>query len=209
MRDNISVISINAGQQLFKKGDEPKGIYEILEGRIKLSSCSTGGKEITLGIYEAPTTLSDTAVCAMRPHVHNAIAVSKSRVGFLPLSELNELREKHREIDKQLLLLTSRRMQWLYRSYEAYTILELEARLAGRLHSYATRAGEKHQDQDQNEVFSVRVRQDDLANMLGASRQSVNKLLKDWESAGIIELTYGLILLKKPAVLLEIVAKEL
>jgi CRP-like cAMP-binding protein len=71
------------------------------------------------------------------------------------------------------------------------SVSSLEERLASQLHILASAAGKRETSDEESETYSLFVRQDDLANMLGVARQSINRILKEWEAVGLVKLTYG------------------
>ncbi len=203
LRDEMCYIDLVDGQTLYSMGDKPRGIYEIVEGRFKLSALSESGKETTLSIYEAPTTISDTVISAGDLHMHNAIALGSARVGLLKTEGLDQLRGQYPEINSELLKVTSRRLLWFMKYLENSAVLKLEARVASRLHSFAIVTGEKIAGQE--DAYLLEIKQDDLANMIGVTRQSVNKVLKDWEAIGLLEITYRKMRINNISALLDIV----
>ncbi len=205
IRNEMCEISLEDGQGLFEKGDEPRGIYEVRKGRIKLCSFMPSGREMTLSIVEAPTTISDTVVTAGSPHMHTAIAMGESLIGLLKLNKFIELRQQYPEINEEMLKVTSRRLIWMFNFYEEHSILNLEARLASRLHSLTITTG--LQDSAANNIYHLQLKQDELANMMGATRQTVNKILKEWETRGLVKLTYGKMIINSPERLLELVVE--
>ena len=205
LRDAMTYIDLAVGECLYHQGDEASGIYEIVEGRLKLSVYGVSGKEVIVGICRAPTTIGETSVIAASKHIHTAEAVEKTRVGLLKLSEFNRLRKEYPEINELLLKSSYIRLMMFSKFFEESSTLQLKARLASRLHLMVVTSAEALADG----VFSVDLRQDDLAGMANSTRQSVNKVLKDWEQAGIVEVTYGKILIKQPELLLEMAEGDL
>ncbi|CAA0093146.1 HTH-type transcriptional regulator Cmr [Zhongshania aliphaticivorans] len=185
-RSKMSSIDLKNGQVLYSKGDFLAGIYEIRSGSIKLSAFGFNGNEMVLNICHPPTIIGDLYVITNSKSLFTATSMAKSELGILPRESFDQLRAKYPAVNELLLKAASYRQFWLYQFLQDLSVLDIEARLAGRLRDLAFSMGEKISDG----AFKLALKQDDLANMLGVTRQTVNQLLKRWEEAEIIELVY-------------------
>lgn len=106
----------------------------------------------------------------------------------LSLTAFNDLRAKHRKFDEALLLALCGHMRTL-------SIYMGDASLDGLPNRMARRLADLAGPQRGAPAPIVEMSQSDLATMLGASRQSVNKELRQFEAAGLIQLSYGTIVI--------------
>jgi CRP/FNR family cyclic AMP-dependent transcriptional regulator len=102
---------------------------------------------------------------------------------MLTKTALNGLRTKHRSIDDALMRSMQRDIRILIKQLSAASISDLRSRLAHRLLVYANPRLPNHR--------VVRLTQTELAGVFGVSRQTVNKLLRDFEREGLVKRAYG------------------
>ena len=86
----------------------------------------------------------------------------------------------------------SRRTRRLYELYEEAFLLDLPRRLAQRLHTIGSSVA---RSVDGNQPPALLVSHEDMARMVGSSRQSVTSILKKWERQGLLRQEYGKIIL--------------
>src|SRR5690606_14513954 len=84
------------------------------------------------------------------------------------------------------------RVRWTSGLLEDASLLDLPARLAKRLLNLADGIGEKQGDGIR---IGVKLSQTDLGNMLGVTREAVNKQLREWKKDGLIDMQDGQMLL--------------
>ncbi|MBO3275158.1 Crp/Fnr family transcriptional regulator [Pseudomonas schmalbachii] len=190
---------------LCRRGEDPKGWYAVLEGAIRLSSVSCEGQESVMHFYDPGSWLGDLAMIDGLPRAYDSYAHLPSVLLQIRLADFVELQQRHPVFRQQLLELQCRRVRYLLSIYEAASTQALEKRLASRLLILALGFGSNTSDG----VVSIALHlpQETLAQLLGASRQRINQVLKQWEADGMIEQKYGRItLLDKPR--LERLAEE-
>ncbi len=203
IRDEMLPIELEAGQRLYNIDEDPKGIYQIEEGQIKLSAFDPQGRETTLSVYEPPRTIGEGTLISGYPHPYSATATKKSRVRLLPKDRFHQLRKEHPEMNENLLKLLGIRLAWMYRVSRDSSYMGLEARLANRLHNLIFATGINAETLPGGGL-SFELNQYDLATMLGTTKQSINKILKHWETLGLVELKYGGLVIKDMPTLLEV-----
>ncbi len=97
--------------------------------------------------------------------------------------------EHHPEVAARLIAVLCERVRWASESYEDALFMELPARLAKRLLILAQSHGEPGDGTTMRIEFPLS--QQELANMAGVSREAVNKLLRAWQSEGLIAHDHG------------------
>ncbi len=180
-------ITLSKGESLYSTGEVTEGIYQVISGKVKLSSFSHSGKEHILSVCVPPLTFGEASLISSEPSIFTVIAMEKSVVAMLEKSRFNQLREVHPEINQVLLKNACHRQMWTYKMLETSAAFDLRARLAERLHLLSQTIG----DPLAENAIMVPIKQEDLANMLGATRQSINQLLSEWESVGNLKIVYG------------------
>jgi CRP-like cAMP-binding protein len=172
---------------LFARGDAPSGLYAVVSGTIRVSATAPSGKSVLLALVEPPMWFGEISVLDGQPRTHDAIAEEDSVVFQVAQEALEALLEREPRWWREIGLLAATKLRITFGVMEDAAVLPIATRLARRLVMAAERYGEW-------EGRSSRVldlRQEQLATMLSTSRQTVNQLLKDLETQGVVRLSYG------------------
>jgi CRP/FNR family cyclic AMP-dependent transcriptional regulator len=182
-----AVKSLPKGGWLFARGDPPSGLFAVLEGGIRVSATAPSGKEVLLALVEPPMWFGEIAVFDGLPRTHDAAAAEKSVVLHVPAQALDLILDEQPRYWRDLGLLVATRLRLMFLAMEDSAVLPMADQLARRLLMAVERYGEWHDRTSR----VVDLRQEELATMLSTSRQTVNHLLKELESQGIVRLSYG------------------
>jgi CRP-like cAMP-binding protein len=180
-----TVRQLAAGTQLFARGDPPDGLYAVLEGGVRIAGIGESGKEAVLAVMEPPQWFGEIAVFDGEPRTHDATAVVDSRVLHVPSAAMSAILTANPAWWRELALLVTAKLRLAFLMIEGTALLPLGARIAGRL---VLMAEGEWADRSQR---VVKLRQEVLAAMVSASRQSTNQVLKELESRGLIKVAYG------------------
>ena len=115
------------------------------------------------------------------------VALDRNR--FLPFLE------RHPEVATRLLMILCERLRWVSDLYEDAIFLNLPARLAKRLSRLAEMFGEEGPD---GVRIDIKLSQQELGNMTGTTREAVNKVLRGWESEGIVAIERTALTIRLP-----------
>ena len=176
------------GQYLYAKGDEPDGLYAVLDGAVMAEINSKEGKCAVLGILERGSWVGEVSVFDGSPRPSNAVARGSAQLLFIPRDRFQALLEAQPQLYHHFVRQVCKRYRSALRMVEASLIRSLPERLAIRLLDLATGYGEN--PVDATEVI-LTVSQEELALLAGATRQRINQELKSWEKAGWVSLGYG------------------
>lgn len=178
---------VTEGQVLFHRGAPCDGLYAVLDGVIRVTGGETGNKEAVLALVESPQWFGEIAVFDGLARTHDAIAMTEGRVVRIPTAALNAMLAAHPAWWRDLALLVTAKLRLAFVMLEDTALLPLAPRVARRLVLMAEGYGE-FSDRSRR---VVKVRQDLLAAMVNASRQSTNAVLKQLESDRLITVAYG------------------
>lgn len=179
--------AVPAEGRLFSRGEAPDGLYAALEGSIRIGALSASGKEAVLAVVEPPQWFGEIAVFDRLPRTHDAIAAVETVVLHVPSAALEVMLSEQPGWWRDLGLLVTSKLRLAFGVMEDLALLPLAPRVARRLVLMAEGYGE-WSDRSQR---VVKVRQEVLAAMVSASRQSTNQVLKELEARGLIKLAYG------------------
>ena len=183
--DMAQVQRLDAGQRLFRRGDKPSGLYAVVEGAMRVGAVSETGKEALLTLIEPPYWFGEISLFDGLPRTHDAFADSASTLLLLPQAGLLALLEREPQHWRDFALLMSHKLRLAFIALEDMSLLPAAPRLARRLLLIAENYGESEPRR------VLQLAQEQLALMLGLSRQTTNQILKDLEARGALRLTYG------------------
>lgn len=178
------------GEALYGIGSPPDALFCVERGIIRLSVTSHAGREAVLGLVTAGHWFGEASLFTGGPRGNDAIAVAESAVLILPAATLHALIDDRPDYLKQFLAMMGQRYKTVISRMEDTVLLPLPARLARLIVQMVDAGGEA------DDPLVLHFSQEEAAHMLGASRQSVNRVLKGWEAAGIVQLGYRTLALK-------------
>ncbi|MCM5680014.1 Crp/Fnr family transcriptional regulator [Schlegelella sp. S2-27] len=173
------------GAMLSSRGQPADEWIGVAKGAVRVSSVSLSGKQITLTYVEPGTWFGDIALFDGLPRTHDANAHGETTLLVVRKPDFKELLQQHVELYEALLRLNCRRLRLMFNIVEDLNTLPLAARLAKQLlllaRSYGVQQGEEVR-------IGLQLAQEDLAQLLGASRQRVNQELKSFERDGAVRI---------------------
>lgn len=193
-------------QAIFHKGDPGNSLMMVVEGRIKISASSAEGKEMVLAVLGKGEILGEMAILEGKPRSADAMALEPTEVLVLQRREFIPFLERNPKICVRLLSVLSARLRRTSELAEDRVFLSLPSRLAKMLLDLA---GADAEDLENGVRIDFRMSQKDLAALLGASRESVNKQLSAWQHDGLIKMGRGYVVLQRPQDMVQIAEHEL
>jgi CRP/FNR family transcriptional regulator, cyclic AMP receptor protein len=177
------------GECLYAQGDEGDGLFGVVKGRIRLSNSSREGKELLVMLVEPGDWIGEVSLLDGLPRSLDAYAMGECAVLFLPRQRFDKLLKSKPELYQYFIPMLCRKLRLALSYVEGAALFPLPARLAQRLLELLTFYGVE--DDSQGSLIDVHLPQEDLAKMLGVSRQAISRELKRLEAEGIIKLAYG------------------
>ena len=189
--DNMWDITYDECNFVYHEATTPKGIHFIKEGMVKLSSVDTCGAERILGYFGKGMSFGETAAFSGLKHRCSAIARSRVRTGFLPRAKLISITSQHTDI-AQLLLehIAWRHSKALEMSLQRER-LGLAERLATTLLNLLRVKSIEEEAINGRTEYLLPLTQNEVACVLGSTRQTINKIMGSWCAQEIIRLEYG------------------
>lgn len=173
------------GATLSARGTPAQEWVGVAKGAVRVSSVSLSGKQVTLTYVEPGTWFGDIALFDGLPRTHDASAHGETTLLIVRKSDFKELLTQHVELYDALLRLNCRRLRLMFDQIEDLNTRPLAARLAKQVmllaRSYGVQEGEEIR-------IGLALAQEDLAQLLGASRQRVNQELKGFEREGAVRI---------------------
>ena len=193
-----TVKRIKAKDTLFRKGDPGNQLYGILDGCLKVTTTGTDGKDVVFNLMGPGEVLGEIALLDSEQRSATVVAVEDTELLTLDRRELIPFLEAHPRATIGLAGVLAARVRRLSERAEDRQTMPLPGRIAKRLLSLADQHG-KHPIV--GGPVEVRLPQQDLADLVGTTRESVNKQLRAWVAEGFVELGRGRVVLKRPEAL--------
>jgi CRP-like cAMP-binding protein len=175
-----------AGALICIEGESDGTLFIIATGRVRISAGSIGGDERHLNELGAGDLIGEIALLDGGTRSASAVAVDESEIYRIDRATFVTFLDRTPELARGLIKLLCRRVRWMTGLLEASAFLGLPARLARWLIMLAAQQGVAHP-----RGIEIRVSQQDLAQFLGVSRQSVNEVLQSWRGEGLVDLGRG------------------
>lgn len=196
------------GDLITARGEPPEEWIACAKGAVRVSSTSISGKQITLTYVEPGIWFGDVAIFDGDRRTHDAYAHGDTTILCVAKADFKKILAQHVELYEALLRLHARRIRQLYGLVEDLNTLPLRARLAKQLLHLARSYGLPSLSNPDEIRIGLQLAQEELAQLLGASRQRVNQELKAMEREGAIRIEPGGLLVRDRQALMHIVESE-
>lgn len=180
---------LSDGERLFHRGAVEGALCCVTAGALRVGGLQDSGQETLLAFIEPYQWLGEISLIDGQPRSHDVVADGDTTVLLVPRDELLDWLAQHPVHWRSVARLASSKLRLMFSALEDIAQLPLDLRLAKRLwlvaQGYGGRTGAPRR--------LIRLPQEQLALMLGVSRQTINKALHGLEQRGWLHLRYGTI----------------
>jgi CRP-like cAMP-binding protein len=184
--DAAVVREAGAGECVAGRGDEPSGLYAVVDGAMRVSGQSDAGREVLHMVVEPPSWFGELSVIDGLPRTQDVTADVASALLHVPQRALDAILAGEPRYWQHVALLMAHRLRLAMLALEDVAQVPPRVRLARRLAMLIEGYGDHTHPRR-----TVELRQEQLAMMLNVSRQTANQLLKELEALGLVKLSYG------------------
>jgi CRP-like cAMP-binding protein len=181
---------LRAREVLFRKGDEGVTLYGVMRGRLRVYSASDA-KEVTFRFLDPGEVVGEMAVLDAQPRSATVAAIEASELLTLHRRDFLPFLESHPRAAIQLAAVLAQRLRSLSDEIEDAKLLAIPARLAKKL--LALSQGYGKEVAGGGTRIELKLPQAQLGELVGATRESVNKTMRGWIDAGVIKVERGFI----------------
>lgn len=167
-------------QIIFSEGDEGKGFYVVISGRVKIFKLSPEGKEQILHIFGPGEPFGEVPVFAGKCFPANAEAIEKSRLFYFPRDAFFDLINKSPSLAMNMLAVLSKRLHQFTALIEDLSLKEVPGRLA----AYLIYLSEQQKSTDD---LTLDISKSQLASLLGTIPETLSRILARMTREAIIE----------------------
>lgn len=190
---------VKRGTLLFRKGDAGSNLYAVCAGAVRVSAPSDQGKDAIFNLIVPGEIFGEVAFLDGGPRTADAVMIESGELMAVERRDFLPLLKDYPELALRLLEVLCGRLRRTSQQVEDIVFLGLEPRLAkALLHLY------DHSSFKASQKFKVTQR--DISQLIGTSRESVNKQLRSWERRKWLKLKRGGLVILAPDVLRRLVA---
>jgi len=175
-------------KDVYRRGDAGDEMCIVLSGGVKVSTLSEDGKEIIFDLLTEGDFFGELSLIDSKPRTATVTTLVPSVLVILERDFLMSFMEENPATAIRLLHILAHRLRAVDTFLEEVLFFDSETRLAKRVMALKDIYGKAVGNAAQIEI---KVSQQDIANLVGITRESVNKHLKKWERAGIVSLQQG------------------
>ncbi len=176
---------VTKGELIYAEGSVLGALWQVRSGSVRVTNQAPDGREVIFAIFGPGDCFGEISLIDGGPASNTAMAIERGELAQLSKANFQRLYQDHAAFSRQLNRLLCARVRHMLHFYTDVTLRSLEPRMANRL-VYLVNANPMGPPD-----YRVEITQQDLANMLGASRQAVSKILNQWRDDGLIALEYG------------------
>ncbi len=168
--------TFRSGEVIFHRDDPGQSLYIIKEGRVRIRLTSPEGQEVALAIFGPNDSFGEMAILDNQPRSADAIALDKVDVYTLQRDDFISVIHEHPDIAVEVMKTLSLRIRTANQMVEDLIFLDVYGRVAKKLLELSEDYGIVSDDGNTVRI-DIRLTQQELASMVGASRESVNKVM--------------------------------
>ena len=173
------------GETVFLEGEQGDTLYIVLTGKVKIGRRATDGRENMLSVMGPSDMFGELSLFDPGPRTATATVVTEARLASLAHTSLKPWITDRPEIAEQLLRVLARRLRRTNDALADLIFTDVPGRVAKQLLALSERFGSTEPD-------GIRVHhdltQEELAQLVGASRETVNKALADFAQRGWVRV---------------------
>jgi CRP/FNR family cyclic AMP-dependent transcriptional regulator len=191
------------GAILFVDGQQPRGVFVICNGRVKLSATSAGGKSLILRIANPGEVIGLPGTISGKAYEATAEAQEPTQANFIPREPFLEFLRAHGEVALRVAEALSDIYFAAYREVRCLGLSgSVEEKLAGFLLDFAAR----HASDDGQTRVLLTLTHEEIAQIIGSSRETVTRLFTDFKRKGLVQVHGSTLVLADKAGLQQLLA---
>jgi CRP/FNR family transcriptional regulator, cyclic AMP receptor protein len=175
---------LKASETLFEAGDAGNGFYLLREGLLKVILTSPDDGDVTIALLIPGTVVGDLAMIDGRPRAASVAALLDCKLDFVSQVTFDNYAEEHPELYRWLATMLAARLREANETIASHALLPVKGRVARALLEIAAILGTSLNTD--SVLVPDTISQKDLAAMAGVARETVNRILHEWETAEVV-----------------------
>ena len=189
---------LKRGATIFSKGDPGNSLYAVVAGTVKISISSPDGRNAILNLVGPGETFGEMSVLDGQDRSADAIANTNCEIYVIDRRDFLPFMRNQPALSMKFIELLCTRLRWTSDQVEQVILQDLPGRLASALIGLAERRKLEPESQ------TISITQQEISEMVGMTRESINKQLRAWAARGWVRLEHGAIVVLDPVSLREL-----
>lgn len=181
--ERLSKVSVRRraarGEQVVRAGEDAESLIILLTGRAKVTNFDEEGREIILAWLGPGEFFGEMGLIDGSPRSASVVAVEPSELLVIGKNEFQRCMQDNFQVAQKLMRILVRRLREADRSIESLALLDVYGRVARLLLDMS-------EEEDGKRLVRQKISKQDMARMIGASREMVSKVMRDLEVGGYI-----------------------
>ncbi|MEH6646302.1 Crp/Fnr family transcriptional regulator [Sulfitobacter sp.] len=183
LREQATEISLEVGEILFEQGDKGGALFAVSAGSLEISVLAQDGRKLGLAVMRTGALFGEISLFDPGDRTATATAVEPSTVLRVGNSDVLDQVRKNPEFAVDMIHLAGQRLRWMGQQIHEQVFLSMPTRLARKVLYLSL--------EHANGLTKLNMSQAELAEFVGATRESVSKTLAEWKRIGLIEASRG------------------
>jgi CRP/FNR family cyclic AMP-dependent transcriptional regulator len=179
--------SLKRGATLFSKGDAGNSLYAVISGTVKISVSSPDGRNAILNLIGAGELFGEMSVLDGRVRSADATANTNCEILVIDRRDFLPFVQSQPALAMKFIELLCTRVRWTSDQVEQIILQDLPGRLASAL------LGLTEKRKLEPASGTIAITQQEISEMVGMTRESINKQLRAWAARGWLRLEHGAI----------------
>jgi len=185
------------GAMLFIEGQQPRGVFVLCTGRVKLSTTSREGKTIITKISEPGDVLGLNAVVASRPYEVTSEMMEPGQANFVPRDSLLQLMKEFPEVAMRVAQQLSRNY---FTAYEEIRTLGLSISPSEKFAKLLLSWSPETAQNDGSSHVRLTLTHEEIGELIGTTRETVSRLFSDFKRKQLVQLKGAMLVIRsRPA----------
>jgi len=180
-------VTLKRGATIFSKGDPGNSLVAVISGTVKISISSADGRSAILNLIGPGEIFGEVALLDGQARTADATANTNCEIFVIDRREFLPFVRSQPELAMKLIELLCARLRWTSDQVEQVILQDLPGRLASAL----IRLTERHKLEQGGRTIAVT--QQEISEMVGMTRESINKQLRAWAARNWVRLEHGAI----------------
>lgn len=178
--------SYRAGKMIITEGQPGEVIYIILSGTVKVFATQLDGSEVIIAILGAGDTVGEMSMMDSAGRNASAVVMEPSDIMWMSRNDFQRIIDMYPMISQNLVRILIDRLRLSTEQIQSFASLDVNGRVARQILAFARKYGEA--DENGDTLIPIRLPQNEIAELVGASRKRVNQTMVHFKKQDLISV---------------------
>lgn len=189
-------VAVAARKEVFHKGDAGSQLYVVIDGRLKALTTSPGGDEVVFNVMGPGEVFGEMALLSELARSATVRAIERCELLVLDRRDFLAFLKRNPDVAVRMLTVLVERLVRISEFVEDVQFLNLPVRLAKKFVLFAERYGRPGKNGAVK--IDLKLSQEEWGDLVGTTRESINKQMRAWGDEGLIRVDAGYVTLLQP-----------